>query len=125
MFCIGATCFVVGAGLGLVAAPTLIAAQSSVGWSERGVVTATNMFFRSIGSAVGVAVFGAIANAAIGTAGPPLPGPLAHASHLVFIAVTAAAVLMALAVALIPRVVPIVATVPTADPAWTADQPST
>ena len=36
--------------------------QSVVGWDRRGVVTGTNMFFRSIGSAVGVAVFGAIAN---------------------------------------------------------------
>ena len=32
-------CFVVGLGMGLVASPTLIAAQSSVGWAERGVVT--------------------------------------------------------------------------------------
>ena len=60
-------CFVVGLGMGLVASPTLIAAQSSVGWTERGVVTANNLFFRSIGSAVGVAVFGAIANATLGT----------------------------------------------------------
>ena len=56
-------CFVVGAGMGLVASPTLISAQSSVGWSERGVVTGTTMFTRSMGSAVGVAVFGALANA--------------------------------------------------------------
>ena len=56
-------CFVVGLGLGLVASPTLIAAQSSVAWTERGVVTGANMFLRSMGSAVGVAIFGAIANA--------------------------------------------------------------
>ncbi|MFI5910169.1 MDR family MFS transporter [Dactylosporangium sp. NPDC051541] len=55
-------CFVIGAGLGLTAAPTLIAVQSVVGWDRRGVVTGTNMFFRSVGSAVGAAVFGAIAN---------------------------------------------------------------
>ncbi len=55
-------CFVLGAGLGLVASPTLVAAQSVVGWDRRGVVTGTNMFARSTGSAVGVAVFGAIAN---------------------------------------------------------------
>jgi EmrB/QacA subfamily drug resistance transporter len=66
---VGMACFVVGAGLGLVAGPALIAAQSTVGWSERGVVTGVNMFSRSIGSAVGVALFGAIANAALG-AGP-------------------------------------------------------
>ena len=32
----GSSCFVVGAGLGLVASPSLIAAQSSVGWGDRG-----------------------------------------------------------------------------------------
>ena len=52
-------------GSGFVASPTLVAAQSSVGWERRGVVTGTNMFARSVGSAVGVAVFGAIANASL------------------------------------------------------------
>jgi EmrB/QacA subfamily drug resistance transporter len=55
-------CFVVGAGLGLSSTPVLVAVQSVVGWDRRGVVTGTNMFFRSMGSAVGAAVFGAIAN---------------------------------------------------------------
>ena len=55
-------CFVIGAGLGMTSSPNLVAVQSVVGWDRRGVVTGTNMFFRSIGSAVGVAVFGAIAN---------------------------------------------------------------
>ncbi|HEX4700622.1 MAG TPA: MDR family MFS transporter [Pseudonocardiaceae bacterium] len=58
----GGACFVVGAGLGLTASPVLVAAQSVVGWERRGVVTGTNMFSRSMGSAVGAAVFGAIAN---------------------------------------------------------------
>ncbi|MBI5161496.1 MAG: MFS transporter [Micrococcales bacterium] len=57
--------FVVGLGLGLVAAPSLIAAQSSVEWSERGVVTGANLFGRSLGSAVGIAVLGAVANAVL------------------------------------------------------------
>jgi EmrB/QacA subfamily drug resistance transporter len=57
--------FVLGVGLGLVSSPTVIAVQSVVGWDRRGVVTATNMFSRSLGSAVGVAVFGAIANATL------------------------------------------------------------
>jgi hypothetical protein len=48
-----------------------VAVQSVVGWERRGVVTGTNMFFRSMGSALGAAVFGAIAN---GT----LAGRLAH-----------------------------------------------
>ena len=63
---VGACCFVVGLGMGLISSPTLIAAQSSVGWAERGVVTATNLFARSIGSAVGVAAFGALANLSLG-----------------------------------------------------------
>ena len=62
---VGAVCFVVGAGLGLVASPTLVVLQSVVGWDRRGVVTGANMFCRSAGSAVGAAVFGAIANASL------------------------------------------------------------
>ncbi len=58
-------CFVVGVGLGLSATPVIVAVQSIVGWNRRGVVTGTNMFTRSIGSAVGVAVFGAIANSSL------------------------------------------------------------
>ena len=59
---IGAFCFVVGFGLGWVASPTLVAIQSVVGWERRGVVTGTNLFARSIGSALGVAAFGALVN---------------------------------------------------------------
>jgi EmrB/QacA subfamily drug resistance transporter len=62
---VAAACFVVGVGLGLMASPILVAAQSVVGWERRGVVTGINMFSRSLGSAVGAAVFGAIANATL------------------------------------------------------------
>jgi len=62
---VAAACFVIGVGMGLTASPTLVAVQSAVRWQQRGVVTATSMFSRSIGSAVGVAVFGAIANATL------------------------------------------------------------
>ena len=70
---VAACCFVTGLGFGLVASPTLVAAQSVVGWDRRGVVTATNMFGRSMGSAIGVAVFGAIANTTLARqfASPP------------------------------------------------------
>ena len=61
----GAAAFVLGIGLGLASSPTVVAVQSTVGWERRGVVTATNMFSRSLGSAVGAAVFGAIANATL------------------------------------------------------------
>jgi EmrB/QacA subfamily drug resistance transporter len=62
---LAAACFVVGVGLGFVASPAVVAAQSSVGWDRRGVVTGVSMFSRSVGSAVGVAAFGAVANAAV------------------------------------------------------------
>ena len=54
--------FVVGVGLGFASIAILVAVQSVVGWNRRGVVTGANMFMRSLGSAVGVAVFGSIAN---------------------------------------------------------------
>jgi Na+/melibiose symporter-like transporter len=68
-----AASFVLGLGLGLASSPTVVAVQSTVGWERRGVVTATNMFSRSLGSAVGAAVFGAIANATLSSrfANPP------------------------------------------------------
>ncbi|GAA1326418.1 MDR family MFS transporter [Pseudonocardia xinjiangensis] len=72
--------FVLGVGLGLASVPTLVAVQSTVGWNRRGVVTGTNMFNRSMGSAIGVAVLGAIANATLANrfAHPPA----AVAGHL-------------------------------------------
>jgi Na+/melibiose symporter-like transporter len=97
---VAAICFVVGAGMGLVAAPTIILAQSTVGWTERGVVTGNNMFSRSLGSAVGVAVFGAIANAAMRSTMDS--ASIARASSHVFLAVAVVTVLMGLAVAAIP-----------------------
>jgi EmrB/QacA subfamily drug resistance transporter len=100
---VGAACFIVGAGLGLVAAPTLIAAQSTVGWSDRGVVTATNMFSRSIGSAVGIALFGAIANTSVRGSQTHSPAVIDEASHHVFLGVVGVAVLLTLAVTCMPR----------------------
>ncbi|WP_405485743.1 MDR family MFS transporter [Nocardia sp. NBC_00511] len=100
---VAAGCFVVGMGMGLVATPTLIAAQTSAEWSERGVVTATNMFARSLGSAVGVAVFGALVNARIGGVDHPSAAQLAPAVHLVFVGVAAMAVVLIAATACMPR----------------------
>lgn len=98
---LAAACFVVGVGLGLIASPTLIAAQSSVGWTERGVVTGNNLFARSLGSAVGVAGFGAVANAVLGGA-EPRGDVLADASGAVFAGVALVAVAMVGAVVLMP-----------------------
>lgn len=94
---VAAFCFVIGIGMGLSATPSLIAAQTSVGWTERGVVTGSNMFFRSMGSAVGVAVFGAIANHSRRS------GTLDHSIHNVYLAVAVVAVLTVVAIALMPR----------------------
>jgi len=58
-------CFVVGIGAGLSVTPALVAVQSVVTWKQRGTVTSTNMFSRSLGSAIGVAIFGAVANVTI------------------------------------------------------------
>lgn len=122
--------FLTGLGMGLSSAPLVVALQSVVGWDRRGVVTGTNMFCRSIGSAVGAAVFGAIANTTLArefAAAPPgvaLPsdvdgtlealsagGPVAAAArdglhaaiHGVFVACAVTAVLIAVAIALLPR----------------------
>jgi MFS family permease len=104
---VGATSFVIGLGMGFAAAPTLIAAQSAVQWQERGVVTGTNMFFRSAGSAVGVAVFGAIVNATLGgsdvSTGRVAPEALTTAVHHVFLGTVVLAGVMLAAVLLMPR----------------------
>lgn len=98
-------CFVVGLGLGLVAAPALIAAQSSVEMRRRGVVSGTNMLARSIGSAVGVALFGAIANTLIAAnGGPAVPDAIQSGTIAVFVGVVGAALLMLVACAFIPPV---------------------
>ena len=126
------TMFLTGLGMGLCNSPVIVAIQSVVGWDRRGVVTGTNMFCRSMGSALGAAIFGAIANATLvnrfahppaGVTGPlphtidgtthalARPGPVADfaraslydASHNVFIALAITSVGIALALAVLPR----------------------
>ena len=102
---VAVSCFLIGLGLGLVATPSLIAAQSSVEWNERGVVTGTNLFSRSIGSAVGVAIFGAVANAIFAASGTSdtVPTTVEAASASVFLCVVVAAVATVFATILMPR----------------------
>jgi MFS family permease len=104
---VAATAFVIGLGMGFTAAPTLIAAQAAVQWQQRGVVTGTNVFFRSVGSAVGVAAFGAIVNNVVGASsldGQPVPPDrLTAGVHAVFLTTVAVAVVMLVAVLLMPR----------------------
>lgn len=111
-----AACLLIGVGLGLSATPALIAAQSSVGYAERAVVTGANLFSRSIGSAVGVAVFGAIANAVL--SGRTDAAATTAASGAVFLGVVVAGVLTVGAAALMPPArADLSATPATAEPA--------
>jgi hypothetical protein len=54
--------FVVGLGMGASSASSIILIQEIVGWSERGSVTASYLFARSLGSTFGATVFGAVLN---------------------------------------------------------------
>ena len=101
---VGLSCFVAGAGLGLVASPSLIAAQSSVGWGDRAVVTGSNLFARSMGSAVGVAALGALINAMMrGETPTQVPAQFGDAVTLALIAVAVVAVAVVAASAVMPR----------------------
>lgn len=104
-------CFVMGLGFGLVASPSMVAAQSSVTWAHRGVATGSTLFARSVGSAVGVAVFGAIVNHEVATRlgrGVPdvsalTPDVLDPAIQGVFVVSAATALLLLVVGLLMPR----------------------
>jgi EmrB/QacA subfamily drug resistance transporter len=97
---VAAGCLLIGFGMGWVAAPALVVAQSSVAWGQRGVATATNMFARSVGSAVGVAVFGAMVNSVVGS--HPTASLLSVGVHRVFVGILLISVAMALLELLMP-----------------------
>jgi len=104
-------CMVVGLGMGLINSPVLIAAQSWADWETRGVVTGAFMFARSVGSALGVATFGAIANARVHAMLGDVDADLEHlppdvldpAIHAVFWASSIAAFLLVATVLVLPR----------------------
>ncbi len=108
---VAAPCFVMGFGFGFAAAPSVIAAQSAVGWQSRGVTTGAAMFARSVGSAVGVAGFGALVNTRvadrIGHASPDLeqlsPSVLEPAIHATFVVTAVVAVALVLVSLLMPN----------------------
>ncbi len=58
---------VMGIGLGLVMQVLILAVQNAVEYQDLGVATSTATFFRSMGGAVGVAVFGSILNQGLTT----------------------------------------------------------
>jgi EmrB/QacA subfamily drug resistance transporter len=68
---LGATMFAMGTGMGLANTALVIAVQESAAWAERGVATASTMFFRTIGGAVAVGGLGAVLAASVGQHVPP------------------------------------------------------
>jgi MFS family permease len=112
-----------GIGFGYVASPAVVAAQTAVDWSRRGVATGSNMFARSIGSAVGVAVFGAVVNSVVtsrlGGRHPAIEqvsaGVLEPAIHSVFVVTIGVAAVLVVVAALMPTRVIAPELVPTAD----------
>ena len=110
LWAIALPCFVMGIGFGYVASPGVVVAQSSVDWQHRGVATSTNMFARSLGSAVGVAAFGAIVNSRLaGSSGSSVDlerlaaSALAPAIHPVFVCSAVIALALLASGALMPR----------------------
>jgi EmrB/QacA subfamily drug resistance transporter len=93
---------VLGFGLGFISVSTVVAVQSVVDWGRRGVVTGSNMFIRTLGSAVGVAVFGSIANGRLAHRKHTAPA-IYHAINGVFWALVVVAVLGVAAQLLLPR----------------------
>jgi EmrB/QacA subfamily drug resistance transporter len=103
--------FVMGLGFGFAVAPSVIAAQAAVGWESRAVTTGVTIFARTVGSAIGVAVFGALVNArvtdAAGHGTPDLeqlsPAVLEPAIRTVFVASAVVAVALVAVSLLMPR----------------------
>lgn len=54
--------FLAGVGMGLTTTAFIVSIQSTVGWNLRGIATASNMFMRTLGSAIGAALLGGLLN---------------------------------------------------------------
>ena len=52
----------IGAGFGFVNLVYVTTVQAAVGWNQRGAATASNLFMRQLGQAIGTAAFGAVFN---------------------------------------------------------------
>jgi MFS family permease len=118
---------IVGLGMGLSSSASIILTQEIVDWSERGSVTASYLFARSLGSAFGATVFGAVLNFGLmrsghsGVSSDRLRGLLERGSgeaagdldlraaleqslHLTFVTMFAIALMVAAALFLVPKV---------------------
>ena len=118
---------VVGVGMGLSSSASIILIQEIVDWSERGSVTASYLFARSLGSTFGATVFGAVLNFGLlrsGHAGatseqlrqlleqgseavgePGLRAALEQSLHLTFVSMFGIALMVAATLFLVPKVV--------------------
>jgi EmrB/QacA subfamily drug resistance transporter len=78
--------FVLGLGLGLVIQTLVVAVQNAVEPRDLGVATSSNTFFRSMGGAIGTAVFGSVLTSTLtsrlASAFPGGPPPGVNASEL-------------------------------------------
>jgi MFS family permease len=118
---------VVGFGMGLLSSASIILIQEIVEWAERGIVTASYLFARSLGSTFGATVFGAVLNFGLlrsGRAGVSsdqlrdllerspagagadhgLRDALEQALHLTFASMFAVALMVAAAAFVVPKV---------------------
>jgi hypothetical protein len=66
---------VLGFGMGFLSTAAIVIVQGSVGWAERGVATASNIFSRNLGSALGAAVLGSVVNLGLAHGGAAAVGP--------------------------------------------------
>ena len=71
--------FLIGIAMGFCNTTFLVAIQASVGWSQRGIATGSQMFMRMIGQAVGAALLGAMLNWGVNRR---LPGAGDAVNHL-------------------------------------------
>jgi MFS family permease len=60
-----AASLLLGAGIGLPSTSLMVGMQSVIGWERRGVATGASMFTRMLGSAVGAAALGSVANSTL------------------------------------------------------------
>ncbi len=95
---VGAWALVLGLGIGFVMQPSLLAAQNAAPTGDMGTATSTVLLCRSLGSTIGIPIFGGILNAGLASRGMS-PAGFAHAVPLVFMAgvpVAVASVVLAL-----------------------------
>jgi MFS family permease len=65
LWAIAAGSLLLGAGIGLPSTSLMVGMQSVVDWQRRGVATGASMFTRMLGSAIGAAALGGIANSTL------------------------------------------------------------